>query len=47
MEKFMPENEKYPLVSVVMAVYNNVDEKVLESAITSVKIGRASCRERV
>lgn len=36
MEKFMPENEKYPLVSVVMAVYNNVDEKVLESAITSV-----------
>ena len=32
----MPENEKYPLVSVVMAVYNNVDEKVLESAITSV-----------
>ena len=27
MEKFMPENEKYPLVSVVMAVYNNMDEK--------------------
>ena len=35
----MPENEKYPLVSVVMAVYNNVDEKVLESAITSVATG--------
>ena len=32
----MPENEKYPLVSVVMAVYNNMDEKVLESAIASV-----------
>ena len=36
MEKFMPENEKYPLVSVVMAVYNNMDEKALESAIVSV-----------
>ena len=32
----MPENEKYPLVSVVMAVYNNMDEKALESAIASV-----------
>ena len=36
MEKFMLKNEKYPLVSVVMAVYNNMEEQVLRQAIESI-----------
>ena len=32
----MLKNEKYPLVSVVMAVYNNMEEQVLRQAIESI-----------
>ena len=38
MEKFMLKNEKYPLVSVVMAVYNNMEEQVLRQAIESIMV---------